>query len=80
MNESIRSLFPVAKNYIYMNHAAVSPPPVTTVRAVEEQLKDPCALIAIGNVVREDWIVEKGGDEDTDRLGHSSLIEVDHRS
>ena len=25
MNESIRSLFPVTKNYIYMNHAAVSP-------------------------------------------------------
>jgi cysteine desulfurase/selenocysteine lyase len=25
MNESIRSLFPVTRNYIYMNHAAVSP-------------------------------------------------------
>ena len=25
MNESIRSLFPVVRNYIYMNHAAVSP-------------------------------------------------------
>ncbi|HWC76579.1 MAG TPA: aminotransferase class V-fold PLP-dependent enzyme, partial [Blastocatellia bacterium] len=25
MNESVRSLFPVTKNFIYMNHAAVSP-------------------------------------------------------
>ena len=25
MNEAIRSLFPVTKKYVYMNHSAVSP-------------------------------------------------------
>ncbi len=40
MTPELRFLFPITKQYIYFNHAAVSPPPVTTLRAVEAQLKD----------------------------------------
>ncbi|HJU94086.1 MAG TPA: aminotransferase class V-fold PLP-dependent enzyme [Pyrinomonadaceae bacterium] len=40
MTPELRALFPITERYIYFNHAAVSPPPITTIRAVEEQLKD----------------------------------------
>jgi selenocysteine lyase/cysteine desulfurase len=40
MNESLRALFPLARHTVYLNHAAVSPPPVPTLRAVEAQMKD----------------------------------------
>ena len=40
MTPELRTLFPVTRQYIYLNHAAVSPPPVTTLRAIESQLKD----------------------------------------
>lgn len=36
----MRSLFPVTERAIYFNHAAISPPPITTIQAVEAQLKD----------------------------------------
>lgn len=40
MNEQIRSLFPAAQNYVYLNSAAVSPIPIVSVNAVFRQLKD----------------------------------------
>jgi cysteine desulfurase / selenocysteine lyase len=40
MTPELRALFPVTERYIYFNHAAISPPPITTIRAVEAQLKD----------------------------------------
>jgi selenocysteine lyase/cysteine desulfurase len=40
MTPEIRSLFPVTQRAIYFNHAAISPPPITTIQAVEAQLKD----------------------------------------
>src|SRR5215210_6589205 len=40
MNESLRALFPHTRHTVYLNHAAVSPPPVPTLRAVEAQMKD----------------------------------------
>ena len=40
MTPELRALFPVTERYIYLNHAAISPPPITTIRAVEAQLKD----------------------------------------
>jgi selenocysteine lyase/cysteine desulfurase len=40
MNEELRALFPITERAIYLNHAAVSPPPVTTLAAVEAQLRD----------------------------------------
>ncbi|HET6850799.1 MAG TPA: aminotransferase class V-fold PLP-dependent enzyme [Pyrinomonadaceae bacterium] len=36
----LRSLFPITERAIYFNHAAISPPPITSIRAVESQLKD----------------------------------------
>jgi cysteine desulfurase / selenocysteine lyase len=40
MNENIRSLFPAAVKYTYLNSAAVSPIPTTAVEAVLSQLND----------------------------------------
>ena len=40
MTPEVRSLFPIAERSIYFNHAAVSPLPLTTLRAIEAQLKD----------------------------------------
>ena len=40
MNDEIRSLFPAANNYTYLNSAAVSPLPTTAVEAVTWQLTD----------------------------------------
>ena len=40
MNECLRSQFPIAESLVYLNHAAVSPPPVCAVEAVAEQVQD----------------------------------------
>ena len=40
MTPELRALFPITQNLIYLNHAAVSPPPITTIEAVEAQLRD----------------------------------------
>lgn len=40
MNETIRSLFPAAQKYTYLNSAAVSPIPTTAIEAVNWQLND----------------------------------------
>lgn len=40
MTPEVRALFPVTQRVAYLNHAAVSPPPVNTIRAIEAQLKD----------------------------------------
>ena len=40
MTPEVRSLFPITERAIYLNHAAVSPPPITTIQAVEAQLRD----------------------------------------
>src|SRR6185369_9901927 len=40
MTPGARALFPITKRAIYFNHAAVSPPPTTTIAAVEAQLRD----------------------------------------
>jgi len=40
MTPELRALFPITQRAIYFNHAAISPPPVMTIRAVEAQLKD----------------------------------------
>lgn len=40
MNESLRALFPMTGRLVYMNHAAVSPPPAPTLEAVRAQLQD----------------------------------------
>lgn len=40
MTPELRALFPITQNCVYLNHAAVSPPPVTTIEAVAAQLRD----------------------------------------
>ncbi len=40
MNEQIRALFPITKNYTYLNSAAVAPMPAMTADAVYAQLRD----------------------------------------
>jgi len=40
MNDELRAQFPVTTRAVYLNHAAVSPPPTPTIRAVESQLHD----------------------------------------
>ena len=40
MTPELRALFPITERAVYLNHAAVSPPPVPTLRAIELQLKD----------------------------------------
>ncbi len=40
MTPEVRALFPVTERAIYLNHAAVSPPPTTTIRAIEAQIRD----------------------------------------
>ena len=40
MTPELRALFPITKRAVYLNHAAVSPPPTTTIEAVEAQLRD----------------------------------------
>jgi cysteine desulfurase / selenocysteine lyase len=40
MTPELRALFPITERAVYLNHAAVSPPPITTIKAVEAQLKD----------------------------------------
>ncbi|HKP46167.1 MAG TPA: aminotransferase class V-fold PLP-dependent enzyme [Pyrinomonadaceae bacterium] len=40
MNDALRALFPVTRHYNYLNHAAVSAPPLPTIAAIESQLAD----------------------------------------
>lgn len=56
MNEQIRALFPVTKHAIYLNHAAVSPPPAPTIEAVQSQLRD---VAENGSLNFRRWIAVK---------------------
>lgn len=56
MNENIRSLFPVIKNYTYLNSAAVAPLPQIAVEAVNRQLRD---VSENGTVNFAKWIQTK---------------------
>ena len=56
MNETLRSLFPVSERAIYLNHAAVSAPPVPTIDAIQSQLAD---VSENGSVNFRNWIAVK---------------------
>jgi cysteine desulfurase / selenocysteine lyase len=56
MTPELRALFPITQRAIYLNHAAVSPPPITTIRAVEAQLKD---VNENGSVNFRSWLAVK---------------------
>ncbi len=52
----LRSLFPITQHAIYLNHAAVSPPPTCTIEAVESQLRD---VAENGSLNYRSWIAVK---------------------
>jgi len=56
MNDSIRALFSVTERAIYFNHAAVSPPPLKTIEAIQSQLRD---VSENGSVNFRDWVAVK---------------------
>lgn len=56
MESALRDLFPITKRYTYLNHAAVSPLPLPTLRAVEAQLKD---VHENGSVNFRSWLAVK---------------------
>jgi len=56
MTPELRTLFPITERALYFNHAAVSPPPITAIRAVESQLKD---VHENGSINFRDWLATK---------------------
>ncbi len=56
MNDKIRELFPAAKNYTYLNSAAVAPMPTTAVEAVALQLRD---VSENGSANFNNWVATK---------------------
>lgn len=56
MTPELRALFPVTERLVYFNHAAVSPPPIPTIRAIEGQLKD---VHENGSLNFRSWIAVK---------------------
>lgn len=56
MNEEIRRLFPVTEQFIYLNSAAVTPPPTTAIAALNEQLRD---VQMYGSLHFRHWVARK---------------------
>jgi selenocysteine lyase/cysteine desulfurase len=56
MKETFRALFPITERAIYLNHAAVSPPPLKTIEAIQSQLRD---VSENGSVNFRRWITVK---------------------
>ena len=56
MNDVLRALFPITERVVYLNHAAVSPPPTVTIEAVQSQLKD---VAENGSVNYRSWVATK---------------------
>ena len=56
MNEKIRQLFPITKNYAYLNSAAVAPLPTVSAEAVGRQLRD---VSENGSLNFNEWVDTK---------------------
>ncbi len=56
MNETLRALFPMTERVVYLNHAAVSPPPVTALEAVRAQMMD---VAENGSLNYRSWVAVK---------------------
>ncbi len=56
MNESLRSLFSHTGRVVYLNHAAVSPPPLKTIEAVSAQMRD---VAENGSLHYRQWMAVK---------------------
>lgn len=56
MNDDLRALFPVTEHVNYLNHAAVSPPPIATIAAIQSQLRD---VSENGSINFRSWLATK---------------------
>src|SRR5258708_7574631 len=56
MNSELRGLFPITSQSVYLNHAAVSPPPTPTIAAVKGQLDD---VAENGSANYRAWVATK---------------------
>jgi selenocysteine lyase/cysteine desulfurase len=56
MTPELRALFPITQRAVYLNHAAVSPPPTTSIQAVEAQLRD---VHENGSINFHSWLATK---------------------
>lgn len=56
MNEHLRSLFSHTGRVVYLNHAAVSPPPTKTIEAVSAQMRD---VAENGSLHYRQWVAVK---------------------
>ena len=56
MKAELRALFPITEHALYLNHAAVSPPPTPTIKAIEDQLRD---VTENGSLNFRNWIAVK---------------------
>ena len=56
MNETLRALFPVTERAVYLNHAAVSAPPIPTIQAIQSYLSD---VSQNGSLNFRNWLAVK---------------------
>lgn len=56
MNKDLRELFPITERAVYLNHAAVSAPPLPTIHAIESQLLD---VVENGSLHYRRWVATK---------------------
>jgi cysteine desulfurase/selenocysteine lyase len=56
MNEALRSLFPITERSVYLNHAAVSPPPTLALEAMRAQSED---VALNGSLNYRSWVAVK---------------------
>lgn len=56
MNDALRALFPVTERSVYLNHAAVSAPPVPTIQAIQSYLND---VAENGSLNFRNWLAVK---------------------
>lgn len=56
MNNALRALFPVTERAVYLNHAAVSAPPVPTIQAIQSYLTD---VSGNGSLNFRNWLAVK---------------------
>jgi len=56
MDDALRALFPITQRAIYLNHAAVAPPPAPTVESVARQIED---VSENGSLHYRNWLRER---------------------
>ncbi len=56
MNDTLRALFPVTERAVYLNHAAVSAPPIPTIQAIQSYLAD---VSQNGSLNFRNWLAVK---------------------